>query len=310
MPFARLGLCSILALSACSPAAGDDEVGGTVTSSQTETETAAETSVADTSSSQGESDATTDGGPSCGDGRIEGDEACDGENLGAATCQSLGFDAGELACTHECTYDDSDCEIVVGPDPTSCTSDEECESGQCYVAPFIGGVCGECNEDADCAESTGGGCTPPNPVDATPPTCNLGEVGAGCQTSAVCQEGLVCADALALRGLVEITTCGECVNDADCNEGLICAPIVNLAKLSGVNTCTTPSTLAQDSYCELDGSGDAACITGVCSAADIMGIAQMGVCGECHDDADCGAGTCNAAVFDVDTTTLIGSTCQ
>src|SRR5262249_41280352 len=45
----------------------------------------------------------------CGDGVIESGEQCDGTNLGGATCNSLGFSEGALACTGSCTYDTSNC---------------------------------------------------------------------------------------------------------------------------------------------------------------------------------------------------------
>ncbi len=46
----------------------------------------------------------------CGDGTIEAAETCDGAELGGATCQTLGFTAGALACSATCTLDASMCE--------------------------------------------------------------------------------------------------------------------------------------------------------------------------------------------------------
>ncbi len=46
----------------------------------------------------------------CGDGEINGDEVCDGEDLGGETCESLGFNAGDLACGENCaSFDTSGC---------------------------------------------------------------------------------------------------------------------------------------------------------------------------------------------------------
>ncbi len=47
----------------------------------------------------------------CGDGIIEGDEQCDGADLGGATCESLsaGMETGELLCSANCIYDTSQC---------------------------------------------------------------------------------------------------------------------------------------------------------------------------------------------------------
>jgi hypothetical protein len=141
----------------------------------------------------------------------------------------------------------------------------------------------------------------------------MGELGGGCGSSDVCQPGLSCSNAFELLDLILIDTCGECASDADCGVGLICAPSVELSDFAAVNTCIGVNTLAQDSYCKLaaeGGNGDAACTSGICSTIDIMGIAQLGACGECNADADCGAGVCVAGAFDLDTGTLTGSTCQ
>lgn len=52
-------------------------------------------------------------GPSCGNNIIELDETCDGINLGAATCESLGWSAGgTLACGPTCLYKTSACASV------------------------------------------------------------------------------------------------------------------------------------------------------------------------------------------------------
>ena len=50
----------------------------------------------------------------CGDGVAELDEACDGADLRNATCQSFGFESGELRCSPECTADTSGCAGVEG----------------------------------------------------------------------------------------------------------------------------------------------------------------------------------------------------
>lgn len=45
----------------------------------------------------------------CGNGSIDGDEECDGEALGNATCVSLVQVRGALSCASDCTYDTSRC---------------------------------------------------------------------------------------------------------------------------------------------------------------------------------------------------------
>ena len=46
----------------------------------------------------------------CGNGVKEPGEYCDGEDLGGATCESLGFDGGTLSCQQDCRLDASECE--------------------------------------------------------------------------------------------------------------------------------------------------------------------------------------------------------
>jgi hypothetical protein len=45
----------------------------------------------------------------CGNGTRDGGEPCEGSDLGGATCQTLGFLTGSLACTSWCTHDTSGC---------------------------------------------------------------------------------------------------------------------------------------------------------------------------------------------------------
>jgi hypothetical protein len=193
-----------------------------------------------------------------------------------------------------------------------CTSNAECDSCNCYLVPFLGGQCGECDNvdgDKDCAEITGGGCTPPNPFENNGSTCNMGEAGGGCQSSDVCAEGLSCGNVLSLLGVVEINTCGECASDADCDGGDICAPIVVVEEFNGQNTCIVPGTLPQHSFCNIGAAGDAACMD-ICSTVDIMGLAQVGACGECKNNDDCNGGTCTFGAFDIGNGTLTGSVCS
>jgi hypothetical protein len=45
----------------------------------------------------------------CNDGKLDPGENCDLENFDGATCMSLGFGGGQLACTDICTIDTSNC---------------------------------------------------------------------------------------------------------------------------------------------------------------------------------------------------------
>ena len=59
----------------------------------------------------------------CGDGAIRVGEQCDGGDLGGATCSSLGYAGGMLACTAACAYEPSGCTkpaMLVASGQTSC----------------------------------------------------------------------------------------------------------------------------------------------------------------------------------------------
>ena len=83
----------------------------------------------------------------CGDGIISQGEVCDGQALGGATCASLGFAKGKIACV-QCHYDTSEC--------TSCGNEainakEECDGGDlgertCDSLGYTGGTLA-CTED-------------------------------------------------------------------------------------------------------------------------------------------------------------------
>lgn len=281
LPHYSLALFACLGLALSSTACGDDG-GGDDEAGET---TSAGDSGTDTGDESGDTGTTTDTGTT--DDTTTGDTTTD---TGTDTTTETDTGPGDL------------------PNGAACTSDGECMSLNCYVVPFLGGQCGECNEDADCAE---GGCTPPNPFENNGSTCNMGEVGGGCETDDVCMDGLTCGNVLDLLGLIQINTCGTCSTDEDCDGGTICAPIVVVEEFSGVNECIEPMSLEQDSFCNLEGNGDQACSSGICSTIDIMGLAEVGSCGECNTDDDCmGGAVCVPGEFDLENGALSGSTCN
>lgn len=80
----------------------DDTTGDSGTGSSTDTGT-------DTTGTDSGSESSTDTGATCGDGAIDGDEECDGKDLGGQSCEGLGYDGGELACADSCMFDTSAC---------------------------------------------------------------------------------------------------------------------------------------------------------------------------------------------------------
>ncbi len=83
--------------------------------------------------------------PTCGDGILNGGEACDGNQLGGATCASIGFDVGVLSCTASCTHNTSQCEFLnCGGQGDICLFDEMNPQGTCCPAGVGGNVLGIC----------------------------------------------------------------------------------------------------------------------------------------------------------------------
>ncbi len=86
----------------------DPTVADTSTGDPTsETDTSEETDTTDpgTSSSGDAESSSSGGGAECGDGVVEGKEACDGDDLGDAACPVV----GEVTCADDCTLDLSAC---------------------------------------------------------------------------------------------------------------------------------------------------------------------------------------------------------
>ncbi|MBX7080548.1 MAG: hypothetical protein K1X88_15220 [Nannocystaceae bacterium] len=126
----------------------------------------------------------------CGDGVMNADEECDGEDFGGSSCESLGYAGGSLSCAADCTtLDLSGCLGCGGP------------GGACM--PF--GQCGEqmpCDDVFTCIAIG-------NPIGTCMPPC-----GAGCADGTVCN--------------VSFDTCGiDCQSDIDCPRGMSCTQLLN-----------------------------------------------------------------------------------
>ncbi len=95
----------------------------------------------------------------CPDGKAEGKEQCDGEDLRGAECYSLGYHGGTLACTEECTLDVTGCEAFGRcGDGVRQASHEDCDGedlgNQTCAQLGLGG--GELSCSANCTLDTSG----------------------------------------------------------------------------------------------------------------------------------------------------------
>ena len=193
-----------------------------------------------------------------------------------------------------------------------------CKSGFCFLVPILGGWCGECLVDTDCGA---GGCSVPNPIAMTGATCNMGEPGAGCMTDAVCTDAdnALCGTLLEVPGIISVSTCGECAENADCADMAEpnCTPVFDVANFTGKYECVADNSVPQDGGCNLtdDGMdnpvGNAACVSGFCGEANVMGLLKVGICGECNSDMHCQMGeTCSDPIVDLEMGALVGSLCM
>jgi hypothetical protein len=242
-----------------------------------------------TASGDGDGDGTTTTTTTTGDG--------DGDGDGDGTTNTGDGDG---------TWGDGDgCVADTLPDGSSCECGDQCASGKCYVVPLIGGQCGECESDADCPN---GGCSIPNPLAGTGSACNSGNLGAGCESDAVCSAGLTCETVMDVAGIITVLGCSSCATDSQC-AGDLCIPVVSVQDFSGHWECSAPGSTPNGQSCDLDGSGDLACVND-CAEANIMGLVTLGVCSDCDEDADCSAGqVCADPEVDITTGDVTPSVC-
>jgi hypothetical protein len=203
-------------------------------------------------------------------------------------------------------------ETTAGPGPqpngAQCQNDDQCESMNCYTSVILmGGVCSDCNEDSDCMEAgTGISCT----ISATMmfAVCEDGSTGDNCSSEDACQEELFCEDLIPIPGILP-GFCSDCAESSDCMNGDICSPTIDLMTFSGQKGCVAPGSVQNGELCPLmEADGDMACMSGKCAEVTIMGIVQLGVCGECEEDGDCMMGqTCMPGELGMGG--IAGSTC-
>lgn len=230
-------------------------------------------------------DPQPDAGPTCGNGSVDPQEACDGSNFANQTCQSEGFTGGELTCTPECLLVLSDC--VGGCGNGIVELSEECDEGQdnsdttpdacrrscvlahcgddvtdpqelCDGTSLRGGSCeglglggGDLSCAADCMAHDVSGCD-------TPTQCGNGviEPGEVCDGSEL--GSITCVDLGYPGGELGCRADCQALSEAMCHRG-------------------------DGEPCELD----AQCVSGLCLDETTTGFPQ-GMCSRiCDDSADC-----------------------
>jgi hypothetical protein len=135
----------------------------------------------------------------CGDGVVDGTEACDGADLGGATCQSLGFASGSLACGADCRLNVFACVAADGCGDGEVGVGEECDGAELQGATCasLGLGAGRlactsaCRLDASACSTCGDGIRQPaeacDGADLGEVSCGALGLGAGAVTcSAAC----------------------------------------------------------------------------------------------------------------------------
>ena len=80
--------------------------------------------------------------PQCGASRPPQRPRCDGADLGTATCESLGYVSGTLACTANCGYDTAGCVApVCGHGVISPSAGEQCDDNNASSGDGCNAAC-------------------------------------------------------------------------------------------------------------------------------------------------------------------------
>lgn len=284
-------------------------------------ETATGTSAGTDPHGTGES---TGSAATCGDGRIDANETCDGDDLGGADCVSLGYFGGTLSCTDACTLDESACDRC---GDGRVQDEEDCEPDQplATTCEGLGWYSGSLSCGTDCRFDTSGCTNCGNGVveegeacdgkNGDFPTCaeagydGVGALvcGAECQFSAeACDRDQCGVDPQTPVGRCP-DACDSCAGDVCtilCDGGFECNSIMcpegwpcNVV-CSGSYSCSTTSIACPDLYaCTVSCSGLYACSTATVSCGSDASCALecdsgFNVCSATQ--LECGAGKCSA----------------
>jgi hypothetical protein len=247
------------------------------------------------------------GSYSCGDGIVNGDDACDGDDLNGNTCSSQGYTSGNLSCyNNNCTLNTDSCDGYIGQvcndsaingnEVCDCGLDGECTSDEldgqtCVKRKFSGGNlscssnCLNFNVDECYGGSGSNGDYDPNLVT----DCELASLFCAPSMFACKEAGGVfypqsthaCANHLEY-------CCSVDVPEATCTslQGSVCAYD---------QTCTSATVDSSDgacclTFCEASTGG---CFSNSdCSSGMICvgGVCESGTSYECNSDSDCLSG--------------------
>jgi len=232
---------------------------------------------------------TDDGpaGPYCGNDIIDGDDICDGIDLGGVTCEELGFDIGELACTVNCgghdltgcgffecgngkEEGDEDCDGTVA-DATCAT--EGYDNGTLFCTP-------ECEYNFDQCGTCG------DRIVSDGEDCDIAaQLESSCQAEGFMTGTLACGDDC----LFDTSNCSTCGNDLA--EGFEDCDADDLGAETCVSQGFDSGELACAESCQFETAGCGTCGNDVLDGDEVC------------DALDFGAATCLTEGFDSGTLT-------
>ncbi len=223
----------------------------------------------------------------CGDGQIEGDETCDGNNFGGVTCQSLGYAGGTLGCTNSCgTIDTSGCTGTVTYDNGALDAGEWCDGPG---GPFLYGS----NSCASFGMGEGDILCGPDGIDFS--RCRIWRDGASvqadyCEIKGWYNDGTFCDPCERLGGNPD----PDCANL--CGQNGVCADIYSTSTRSWScpqpdPDCGTCGNGIVQGFEQCDGSAFNPSVSPSCAANGFVGGTVT-----CRDDCTLNFAGCQAAV--------------
>ncbi len=202
----------------------------------------------------------------CGNGAVEGGEACDGGSCCTAQCAVA---ANGSACN----------------DANACTRSDQCQAGACVGGnPVVCSASDQCHAAGTCIPSTGA-CSNPARSDGTAcndaNACSTGDAcvaGACVGTAVTCNDGNGCTDDTCTpAGCVHVLNANPCDDRNACTSGEVCAEGQcgggGAVDCDDHNACTDDACAAPDgcTHTPVDGCVCDAAACGTCSA-------QCGAC--------------------------------
>jgi hypothetical protein len=260
------------------------------------------------------------GGAVCGNGAIEGTEACDGAALGTHTCVTAGFAGGDLACSSTCTLDTSGCVAAVcgngSMEGTEACDGDDLGVKTCLSQGFFGGdlACTDtCTLDTTGCLTEGCGDDVKNGTEA----CDGDDFG-----TTTCETEGHDGGTLACNASCELVETGCCDNACPAADDLRCTGDVLEICATGGNGClawqTEQNCAATDLICD-DTGATPVCVpdcTDNCTtvgatqcAGDLLQTCEVQTSG-CRDWSDTNCAATGDACFELAGGAVCADPCQ